>query len=518
MVDALLYCDMTTTPDGMQTTPTERLHEIVQRYGPDTIVGRFIQRAAPEIHAATTRVEGRLSRTGRKSRPWRLRWVVAGRVHSHTFTTSALAESRRSELWQAVNRRGEAFEIESGLPESEVRAAAEATVAAAAATPLHWFEFCRRYVAGRWRTSAAKTREGMADGLAAVTLAMVKRGEDTPADESLRLAFRWGIVPANQGEDPPTALKAAYDWVTANDRLLADVAHAEVVEAVMYRVSYKLDGSPAAGDTYKRRRRALNAALEHAVAVGELPENPLSRVRRKRVGSDDVVDRRVLVNALQARQLLAAVSYVGSWDRCRGRRLVAFYAVLYCAGLQPAEAVGLRLSDCHLPEKGWGTLTLRETRPVSGKQWTDSGERHDRRGLKARGASTDRPVPIPPVLASILREHLKEFGTANEGRVFGNERGGVVGSSTYWRAWEEARRYALPPDRVDSPLAGRPYDLRHACITSWLNAGVPIAEVARRVGNSPEVIHRRYHGCIDGDEEAANAKISKSLEEDGDWV
>lgn len=174
------------------------------------------------------------------------------------------------------------------------------------------------------------------------------------------------------------------------------------------------------------------------------------------MGSDDVVDRRVLVNAVQGRQLLTAVSYVGSWHRNRGRRLVAFYAVLYYAGLRPAEAVGLRPFACHLPETGWGTLTLRETRPVSGKQWTDSGERHDRRGLKASEASADRPVPIPPILVAILRAHLKEFGTAKEGSVFGNERGGVVGSFTYWRVWEEAREYALPPERVTSPLAGRP--------------------------------------------------------------
>lgn len=125
-------------------------------------------------------------------------------------------------------------------------------------------------------------------------------------------------------------------------------------------------------------------------------------------------------------------------------------------------------------------------------------------------------MPIPPVLVAILRAHLDAFGTAKERRVFGSERGGVVGSSTYWRVWEEAREYALPPERVDSPLAGRPYDLRHACITRWLNAEVPIAEVARRVGNSPEVIHRRYHGCIDGHEEVANAQIEKALEEDGD--
>ncbi|GHJ36040.1 integrase [Streptomyces sp. TS71-3] len=454
----------------------------------------------------------KVTKTGRKSRPYRLRWVVGGQVHGATFATSALADSRRSELRQAM-RRGEAFEIASGLPESEVRAAAEARNAE---PQLRWFEFCRKYVAGRWRTSAAKSRESMADSLATVSLAMVKRGQTIPADKSLRLAFRWAIIPANAEDEPPADLRAAYDWVTASDRPVVDLADAVVFEDVMYRLSYRLDGTPAAGETYKRRRRALNTALEYAVATGELPENPLQRAGRKRVGSTDTVDRRVLVNAVQGRELLTAVSYVGSWDRGRGRRLAAFYGALYYAGLRPAEAAGLRLSDCDLPETGWGTLTLRETRPVSGKQWTDSGERHDRRGLKAREASADRPVPIPPVLVAIFRAHLRTFGTAKEGRVFGNERGGVVGSSTYWRVWEEARRYALPPERVDSSLAGRPYDLRHACITRWLNAGVPIAEVARRVGNSPEVIHRRYHGCIDGHEEAANAKIAKQLADDGD--
>ncbi|MEU6659577.1 HD domain-containing protein [Streptomyces sp. NPDC046821] len=61
LVDALLFCDMTTTPDGGPTTSEARVSEIVGRYGPDTIVGRFIQRAAPDIHAAVKRVEGRLN-------------------------------------------------------------------------------------------------------------------------------------------------------------------------------------------------------------------------------------------------------------------------------------------------------------------------------------------------------------------------------------------------------------------------------------------------------------------------
>ncbi|MFD7985467.1 HD domain-containing protein [Kitasatospora indigofera] len=61
LVDALIYCDMTTTPDGTSTTTPARIAEIVGRYGPDSIVGRFIRRAEPEIHAAAQRVERRLS-------------------------------------------------------------------------------------------------------------------------------------------------------------------------------------------------------------------------------------------------------------------------------------------------------------------------------------------------------------------------------------------------------------------------------------------------------------------------
>lgn len=69
LVDALIFCDMTTTPDGTQTTATARLNEIVERYGPDTIVGRFIQRAAPEIHAAVGRVDERLRGVSASAQP-----------------------------------------------------------------------------------------------------------------------------------------------------------------------------------------------------------------------------------------------------------------------------------------------------------------------------------------------------------------------------------------------------------------------------------------------------------------
>ncbi|WP_432752720.1 hypothetical protein ACE1OA_11220 [Streptomyces sp. JL2001] len=66
--------------------------------------------------------------------------------------------------------------------------------------------------------------------------------------------------------------------------------------------------------------------MEYAIECGYLEENPLAGVKRAGSTKGDVVDPRVLVNAVQGEQLLTAVSYVASVHRNRGRRLVAFFA------------------------------------------------------------------------------------------------------------------------------------------------------------------------------------------------
>jgi predicted hydrolase (HD superfamily) len=57
LAEALLYCDMTTGPDGDFVRPADRLVEIRGRYGPDHQVTRFVERAASEILATAGRVE-----------------------------------------------------------------------------------------------------------------------------------------------------------------------------------------------------------------------------------------------------------------------------------------------------------------------------------------------------------------------------------------------------------------------------------------------------------------------------
>jgi hypothetical protein len=51
---------MTTSPDATPVTVEERLSEILVRYGLDSVVGRAIARAEPELRAATLRVAARL--------------------------------------------------------------------------------------------------------------------------------------------------------------------------------------------------------------------------------------------------------------------------------------------------------------------------------------------------------------------------------------------------------------------------------------------------------------------------
>ncbi|MER5195943.1 hypothetical protein ACWD3J_26570 [Streptomyces sp. NPDC002755] len=135
--------------------------------------------------------------------------------------------------------------------------------------------------------------------------------------------------------------------------------------------------------------------------------------------------------------------------------------------------------------------------------------------MKNRPANETRIVPVPPRLVRMLHAHIAEFGTVKDGRLFANERGGVVASATYWRVWDEARHLTLTPEQAASPLAARPYGLRPAALSSWLNAGVHPTEVAERAGNSVEVLLSRYVKCLDGRQDVANRRIAELLGEDG---
>ncbi|MGD1224972.1 tyrosine-type recombinase/integrase [Streptomyces krungchingensis] len=433
-----------------------------------------------------------------------VRWIVAGNVFSEQFRTKGLADHFRSKLLRAAHA-GEEFDTATGLPDSMVEKAAS----------MSWYAFALRYLAMKWPHAAPNTRSGINESLTSVTMALLDDRPGQPHEDLIRKALRnWAFVlPGPDHRELPDDVANTLNWVSKASRPLADLGDAAIARAVLDSLKLKLDGTAAAAETVRRKRRTLVNALHYAVDLGEFKENPVTGIRWKKPKVAGEVDPRVVANPEQARSLLTAVSYIGGYRRARGRRLVGLFACMYYGALRPAEAVGLTAADLRLPGEGWGTALLNRTRPSVGKRWTDSGETHDDRGLKNRPAEEVRLVPIPPQLVVIIRQHLDTFGTAEDGRLFANERGGVVGSSTYYRVWQEARALALPPAAAASPLAARPYDLRHSALSTWLNSGVDATEVAERAGNSVEVLLSRYAKCIDGRQEVANRKIEELLRE-----
>ena len=73
------------------------------------------------------------------------------------------------------------------------------------------------------------------------------------------------------------------------------------------------------------------------------------------------------------------------------------------------------------------------------------------------------------------------------------------------------RKQALRPAQYRSPLGRRPYDLRHAAVSPWLNSGGPATEVARRTGHGVAVLLKIYAHCIDGLADAAKKRITDAL-------
>jgi integrase len=432
-----------------------------------------------------------------KVRPWRVRWSVENKRFEESFRTRALADSFRAGLIKASNA-GEPFDVETGRPVSVVRARNSTT----------FYVHARAYVAMKWPRAAARSRRGMVETMTTVTVLLCRPNRGRPDLVMLRAALSlYGLHPRRSGQEVPAEYVRALEWVEKASRPVVELESVAEVRKVLDGLAVKLDGSAAAAATVRRKRAVLYNALGYAVELGHLTSNPIDRVQWTTPEVSRAIDRRVVANPQQVAALLTAVGLLGN----RAARLVAFFGCLYYAGMRPAEAADVRASDCELPAMGWGKVTLAETRAGAGRNWTDDGATHERRGLKHRARRETRSVPIPPALVALLRAHVEMFGLADDGRLFRGLHGGPLSESAYDRFWKLARKVGLTADQVASPLARRPYDLRHAAASLWLNAGVPPTEVARRLGHSVAVLLRVYVNCIDGGDEGSNGRIEGAL-------
>ena len=434
-------------------------------------------------------------RPGRKA--FEVRWRVAGRDRSRSFVTRALADGYRAELVRAA-RKGLAFAQGTGEPESW---------AAPGPEPVTWYRHAVAYAEMKWPHLAPHSRASLADALATVTPLLTREADRRPAAQMLRAAlYGHAFNPRRSGAPAPDAA-GALAWLERGSLPVNQLSDPRIIRAALDGLCIRLDGLPAAANTIIRKRAVFHGALGYAVELGLLPANPISRVRRHVPKAAVAISPATVPRPAQVRAILAEVTRIRP-------EMATFFGCLYYAALPPEEAVTLRRDDLILPPRGRGTMILTAACPRTGTAWTSIGTPFEPRGLKHRPDGAIQIVPIPAVLACMLSQHLRAFGTAPDGRLFRGARGGILSESVYGRAWHTARQAALGPSLAATALARRPYDLRHAALSLWLNASGTPAEVAARAGTSARVLHEVYLHCTDGQDDTVRQQIEDAPDAD----
>lgn len=444
----------------------------------------------------------------KKGKTYTVRWTVDGVRHREPLRSKTAADNRKSELMTAYSR-GERFDVDSGLPQSELKRR----------SAMRWYGFAVEYVDKRWPHIGGGQRKSIAEGLSEATVALTPSGPQRPTDSSIRAALKqWAFGDRLHGDAVPEEHAAAIAWLEEHTVELAALEDEEtgpvLVRGLLERLSLKQDGAKASANYFKRRRATVNTAMKYGVEIRALKTNPLGEVSWVIEQSDDTVDPAVVPNHEQIQRLLGVVGSLGKL----GARLETFFAIMAYAGLRPEEVVALRKGDFTLPDEGdpeaFGEFRLHRAEPTVTSRYNDGRERRDRRRLKHRAEKTVRPVPMHPRLAVRIRRHLARFGYGPGGQLFIGPKGAVPSPETYGRKWADARKLALTPEELQRGLAEVPYNLRHACVSGWLAATGDPAQVAAWAGHSIETLLRIYAKCVDGSARRAMRRILEALPAD----
>src|SRR5215467_9033232 len=207
-----------------------------------------------------------------RKRTHEVRWKVGHSPHSRTLGNKAQAENFLSELRQAA-KRGEAFDTETGLPDSMMTAKQARS----------WYTLCLAYVETKWPYAAPKTRDAMTDALATVIPALVSENQPDWLDPILlRRALRhYALPPGSRGHDRPPEIAAALRWLEKASLPANMVSKPQHARAALDAISVLQDSRAASATTIARKRSVFANVIRYAVELEEMPSNPLDRLSWK---------------------------------------------------------------------------------------------------------------------------------------------------------------------------------------------------------------------------------------------
>lgn len=372
---------------------------------------------------------------------------------------------------------GASFDLQTGRP-----------VSAVPGDDLGAHTWARRWLASQWGEWQPRTRASAVEALTRFIPLVVSSSAPNPPP-TLRAHLAATLPPA-AGADPDGADAEAERWLERWCLALRQLDRAVLAE-VDSRLGVGDRGQQLSPSTASRFRKVSRACIRRAVdleilAADPWPPSPRGRAKRRSARIRRAVDVRKLPDPDTMARVLATIPN----HQPASHMYQLMTATAYYAGLRPSEVVMLRASCLDLPETGWGAIEVREA-DIS----------FDEPGEPKTGP---RSVPIPPVLVSMFRTWVEETGLADDDLLFRTRSGLRPTASNWSRSWKLALKKS-----GERPL--RIYDCRHAAATTWLRAGVPLGEVARRMGHSVDTLVSTYVGALATDEALANERIDAVL-------
>jgi integrase len=425
--------------------------------------------------------------TPREQRRYRVKWRLEGRRDkTRAFKTRVEAERFRTAI-QTAAHDGLPFDQASGLPLAWLDQGSGPT----------WWAWSREWLGLKWPQWSGHSRRAGVETLALFAPLLIRADAPPPPDALGPWLRSVGYRPGDLEASTESA------WLERWSVPLVQIEPA-LLEHALRAVTTKADGATNVVAVVRRRRNALGTVLRSAVRRGLLDTNPLDRVEWRSPARSLAID----VSTVPSPADIALVVDDVESLRTEGRRYSALFAAVGMAGMRPSEAIGLLVRDIDLPETGWGMARLRGALTAPGGRFTADGEVAESKGLKQRPVGAIREVPLAPDLVARLKRHLDAFDPL-DGRIFSNLAGRPVTPTNYGPVWGRARARLWPTGHALAKVTV--YDLRHAAATMMLRAGVPPAEVARRLGHSVDVLMRVYAGVFDDERDRSNELIEAAM-------
>jgi integrase len=420
---------------------------------------------------------------------WLVRWRVSGRDKSRSFTTKSQAAKFSRQLENALED-GASFDPVTLLPTSW-----NSTVTV--------LSFAQSWFPRVWPQWRPRSRSSALDGTVAAVMTLVDCEPTVEVAALLRPWLRQALTPAGVVSPVSSDTRRAVTWLERHSIPLGDIDASDVYRA-FERMLVNLNGSIAQPQTFSKKRTGLTRLLGAAVSGGVIRSNPAVGVRspRRLSAESGAVAASEIPNMSEAWMLVDEIARTGG----EAERMRAYLAMTLFAGLRPSEVNALRVADLDLPDHGWGEARVRKSRTNPGSTFTDDGSPIAEGPTKTNG---NRDVPLAPRLVLLVRAHLTAFASRPDSAVFANSNGGLLnGNITRSLRTAKTRLGWVNGHALENTVH---YSLRHTCASALLDAGVPEAVVAQRLGHSMQTLRTAYWHVVTRSDDDTNARAEAAF-------